>query len=99
MEVLPFYNTLIKAVIPERIKELTVKYEEMTNENYPLHHIHFNSTIEKINDRLKEMEGSLKNLVVSDIKEEVDSIIDTLDGFISDFQCFLLMNEGKCENH
>lgn len=86
MEVLPFYNTLIKAVIPERIKELTVKYEEMTNENYPLHHIHFNSTIEKINDRLKEMEGSLKNLVVSDIKEEVDSIIDTLDGFISDFQ-------------
>lgn len=86
MEFIPLNNTLIRAVIPNRIVDLTKTYEKLNAENYPLHHMHFNSSMEKINEKLNWMKDNLAHFVITGIKETIDSIFETLDGFDSDFQ-------------
>ncbi|HBD05839.1 MAG TPA: hypothetical protein DCY93_00315 [Firmicutes bacterium] len=86
MKTLPYYNTLVRSVIPSRIQNVTETYEKMTKEQYPLHHIQFNSTMKKINSSLEDIETKLKNLQTSGVKEQIDVIVDTLEGFMINFQ-------------
>lgn len=83
---LPVYNTLVRMVMPKRIQEVTEAYNEMNNQNYPLHHLHFTSTIENIENTLAELRSKLINFSTEDMKPALDAIRDELDSFIQDFE-------------
>lgn len=83
---LPIDNTLLRVVLPRRIEEVTNIYTQMSNDHYPLHHLHFNAKIEKINENIETLKTKLSTLNINGVKDEIDSMLDVLDSFLSAFE-------------
>lgn len=86
MKKLPLFNTLVRVVLPKRIESVTTTYDDMVQNNFPLHHLHFKVTIEKIQAQLQDLEERLAEFRLGHIQEEVDQITDTIENFFASFE-------------
>ena len=71
---LPNFCVKITKVIPKRMDEIRVRYEELEKNEYPLHHLKVMSKLESFKNSLDELVKRLCSFNLKNIEEELDSI-------------------------
>ena len=83
---LPDILLLINDLIPQRIKDLTVEYEKMIQEEYPLGYLNFESNIQEVENRKKEIIDRAKVLNIDNSLFDLRNILEYLDNIFKDFE-------------
>jgi len=83
---LPTINALAEQVIPQKLKDLVLEYNNMRSEGYILHHLSFEKKIERINNELNECREKLRKLNVKNVNESFDKIMLEISEFHLSFE-------------
>ena len=93
---------LVKEVndnIPEKLKKLKEEYERLLKEGKPLAHLGVENLVAQIEEALDTERSNIKNLAVSHIKEETETINKVIDDLFTQFKneenAFKEFNEKK----
>ena len=71
---LPIFCVRVSKVIPKKMDEILVKYEQLQKENYPLHHLKINSKIETHRYTLDEVKRKLSLFDLTNVQNQLDII-------------------------
>lgn len=83
---LPDILLLINDLIPQRIKELSVEYNKLLEEGYPLGYLNFEKNIEEVENHKKEIIGRAKVLNIDNSLFDLRNILEYLDDIFKDFE-------------
>ena len=85
IEEIPFLNTLVDKVIPNKINDLSLAYQPMEGE-YPLHHLLVKTRIEEMNQTVKDCKKSLQMMSIVGVKDKLNKISFDISKFFADFE-------------
>ena len=85
IEEIPFLNTLVDKVIPNKINDLSLAYQSMEGE-YPLHHLLVKTRIEEMNQTVKDCKKSLQMMSIVGVKDKLNKISFDISKFFADFE-------------
>ncbi len=85
LNVLPRLTTLAFVVIPNNLTELKNRYDELTNQGYPLHHLLFQSSVETFEKNLKHIQNRLTSFQTKNAEYELNQIKDSIFKLNEDF--------------
>ena len=71
---LPIFCVRVSKVIPKKMDEILVKYEQLQKENCPLHHLKINSKIETHRYTLDEVKRKLSLFDLTNVQNQLDII-------------------------
>lgn len=83
---LPDILLLINDLIPQRIKELSLEYNKLIEEDYPLGYLNFDANIDEIEKRKKEIITRAKVLNIDNSLFDLRNILEYLDDIFKDFE-------------
>lgn len=75
---LPSYCVKVTKIIPNRIEEIKTRYEELQNQDYPLHHLKIIAKIDSYNAQLEEITHNLCSFKFSNVGSSLDKIDDDI---------------------
>lgn len=73
-DMIPVYCVRISKVIPKKISEVKEKYEELENQNFPLHHLKVMSKIESYKAILEEVYKKISMFDFTGVQKSLDDI-------------------------
>lgn len=75
---------LTNKILPERIKEVSEKYNDMVDKGYPLDYLNIDYNIDQINKKISSIQDRAKILNLEDSLFEAKTFLDYLDGVLND---------------
>ncbi len=101
LQVLPNICVAITTVIPDKMSSLQNRYEEMTNADFPLHHLIVKGNIQDMNAVLEEVVAQVKVFDFRGVEEKLDGIIARIDEYFDLFDKekeARLIFENECDS-
>ncbi len=86
MKKLPSICISLSTVLPEKIMRLNRRYNELSEEKYPLAHIIAKEDIDKMNDQVKRLSNQVQGLNLKGVDETIDAITRSIDEDIHKFE-------------
>lgn len=77
---------IAKQVIPNRIKEITYTYQEMSNKGYSLDYLNIDYNIDEIRKNCEEILGKVRVLNLENCMFDLKTMLDYLDSLFIDFE-------------
>ena len=71
---LPTYCIKVTKIIPGRMDEVKARFEQLQNENYPLHHLKITQKMETYNAKLEEITHNLRIFKFANVGKDLDEI-------------------------
>ena len=90
---IPNLCDVINDELPEKIKNLVEKYNDLLLDDLPLQHLNIEGNIKAINDELEKDRNKLKSLSVSGINDSIDMINQLIDKLYADFDVEIAARE------
>lgn len=84
--IMPNLCLTIQSMIPEKLSSLQNRYEELLKAGYPLHHLITNSSIQDMQNQLKDITSRVKKFEVSGVQQELDGILARIDDYLNSFE-------------
>ncbi len=71
---LPTYCMKVTKIIPGRMEEIKARFEQLQDEDYPLHHLKISQKLEMYNAKLQEITNNLRTFKFATVGKDLDSI-------------------------
>ena len=102
---MPNFCIYVTKILPDKIAEITVKYEDLERSGYPLFHLAFRTKVDDWNYRLSYIKKQLVDLKVAGVGEECEAIQNEieklsieLDKEVEDKEYFIASNSEIYKN-
>lgn len=86
LEELPTLCMMIDTTIPNRIAELQEQYNQMKEQNIPVHHLLVNQLISSLTNELYDLQMKTSNFELKGIKEQLMNMLERMDKLTACFE-------------
>lgn len=83
---LPSLCILVSDVLPTRLGELEVAYNNLSNEGYPLHHLGLDKNIDLLRNRVEEAKNKLRQFDIHNLENELEEMLAEIDAYFKKFE-------------
>lgn len=89
LEVIPNLCALLTDIIPDKLHQLKRAYNEMLDNNYPVHHLIIKGSLEDMNNEIAAISKKVRNFDFEGTQNTLNVIIKNID------ECFVLFDKEK----